>query len=123
MILTPGPVEVSSEVLSASQKHMPHRSEEFREILRKSLQILRDTTKCQRVAITAGSGKLGAGIFTFLVPTIISTSGFPVLFDLLAGIAFAGVILTLIAIRETKNMSLEQASSLNVDQGASRHPL
>ena len=56
MILTPGPVEVSSEVLSASQKHMPHRSEEFREILRKSLQILRDTTKCQRVAITTGSG-------------------------------------------------------------------
>ena len=37
MILTPGPVEVSTEVLSASQKHMPHRSEEFREILRKSL--------------------------------------------------------------------------------------
>ena len=56
MILTPGPVEVSSEVLSASQKHMPHRSEEFREILRKSLRVLRDTTKCQRVAITTGSG-------------------------------------------------------------------
>ena len=29
--------------------------------------------------ISAGSGKLGAGIFTFLVPTIIATSGFPVL--------------------------------------------
>ena len=73
--------------------------------------------------ISAGSGKLGAGIFTFLVPTIIATSGFPVLFDLLAGIALAGVILTLLAIRETKNMSLEQASSLNIEQGASRHPL
>ena len=56
MILTPGPVEVSSNVLIASQRHMPHRSGEFREIMRKSLQILRETSKCQRIAITTGSG-------------------------------------------------------------------
>lgn len=56
MILTPGPVEVSSQVLSASKKHIPHRSGEFKETMRKSLQILMDTSKCQRIAITTGSG-------------------------------------------------------------------
>ena len=56
MILTPGPVEVSSNVLLASQKHIPHRSGEFREIMSRSLQILRDTSKCHKVAITTGSG-------------------------------------------------------------------
>ncbi|MCL4451447.1 MAG: MFS transporter [Candidatus Thermoplasmatota archaeon] len=63
--------------------------------------------------ISAGAGKLGAGIFSFLVLTIISDYGFPVLFDLLAFLAFAGVLLTILAIKETKNMSLEQTSSLD----------
>jgi PHS family inorganic phosphate transporter-like MFS transporter len=63
--------------------------------------------------ISAGAGKLGAGIFSFLVLTIISDYGFPVLFGLLAFLAFAGALLTILAIKETKNMSLEQTSSLD----------
>lgn len=63
--------------------------------------------------ISAGAGKLGAGIFSFLVLTIVSDYGFPVLFDLLAFLAFAGALLTVLAIKETKNMSLEQTSSLD----------
>jgi len=71
--------------------------------------------------ISAGAGKLGAGIFTFLVPAILSSYGFPLMFDLLAIIAFAGAVLTLLAIRETRNLSLEQSSSL--DQAAGVPPL
>jgi PHS family inorganic phosphate transporter-like MFS transporter len=63
--------------------------------------------------ISAGAGKLGAGIFSFLVLTIISDYGFSVLFDLLTFLAFAGALLTILAIKETKNMSLEQTSSLD----------
>ncbi|MHB1663569.1 MAG: MFS transporter, partial [Thermoplasmataceae archaeon] len=60
--------------------------------------------------IAASIAKLGAGIFTFLfliLGTILGQAGE---FELLAGMAFVGFVVTLLTIRETKGLSLEQAS-------------
>ncbi|MCL4451448.1 MAG: aminotransferase class V-fold PLP-dependent enzyme [Candidatus Thermoplasmatota archaeon] len=58
MIFTPGPVEVSSSVLQASMKHMNHRSQEFRDIMQSSLEVLRNISGSKRVSLTTGSGTL-----------------------------------------------------------------
>ncbi|MCL4344908.1 MAG: MFS transporter [Candidatus Thermoplasmatota archaeon] len=60
--------------------------------------------------IAASFAKLGAGIFTFLfliLGTILGQAGE---FLLLGGMAVIGVIVTILTIRETKGLSLEQAS-------------
>ncbi len=61
--------------------------------------------------ISAGAGKTGAAIFTFLVPTIIVALGLPGLFAILTVLAFVAVTITLIFIKETKEKSLEQTST------------
>jgi aspartate aminotransferase-like enzyme len=58
MIFTPGPVEVSPGVLQASMKHMNHRSQEFRDIMQPSLEVLRNISGSKRVSLTTGSGTL-----------------------------------------------------------------
>ncbi|MGC8515877.1 MAG: pyridoxal-phosphate-dependent aminotransferase family protein [Thermoplasmata archaeon] len=58
MMFTPGPVEVSQKVLQASVKHMNHRSHEFRDIMRTSLNALQDVSRSKRISLTTGSGTL-----------------------------------------------------------------
>ncbi len=60
--------------------------------------------------ISASSGKLGAGIFTFLIPVIEALYGLQTVLGTLAIIAALGAVLTVITISETKNRSLEQTS-------------
>ena len=62
--------------------------------------------------IAASTGKLGAGIFTFLVPVIETLDGLPTVLGILTVIAALGVILTLTTLRETKMKSLEESSRL-----------
>jgi PHS family inorganic phosphate transporter-like MFS transporter len=60
--------------------------------------------------IAASIAKLGAGIFTFLfliLGTILGNNGE---FLLLGGMAIIGVIVTILTIRETKGLSLEESS-------------
>ena len=60
--------------------------------------------------IAASIAKLGAGIFTFLfliLGTILGNNGE---FILLGGMAIIGVIVTILTIRETKGLSLEESS-------------
>lgn len=63
--------------------------------------------------ISASSGKLGAGIFTFVIPVIQALYGFKTVLGLLTVIAAAGVLLTMITIKETKNRSLEETSAVD----------
>ncbi len=60
--------------------------------------------------ISASSGKLGAGIFTFLIPVIEALYGLQTVFSTLTMIAALGAILTVLTISETKNRSLEETS-------------
>jgi PHS family inorganic phosphate transporter-like MFS transporter len=60
--------------------------------------------------IAASIAKLGAGIFTFLfliLGTILGNGGE---FLLLGGMAIIGVIVTILTVRETKGLSLEESS-------------
>ncbi|MCL4340772.1 MAG: MFS transporter [Candidatus Thermoplasmatota archaeon] len=60
--------------------------------------------------ISASSGKLGAGIFTFLIPVIETLYGLQTVLGTLTVIAALGALLTVLTISETKNRSLEQTS-------------
>ena len=60
--------------------------------------------------ISASSGKLGAGIFTFMIPVIEALYGLPTVLGALTLIAITGTVLTLLTIKETKNRSLEETS-------------
>ncbi|HLH86126.1 MAG TPA: MFS transporter [Thermoplasmataceae archaeon] len=61
--------------------------------------------------ISASSGKLGAGIFTFLIPVMQVIYGLPTVMYVLASVAFFGAILTVFTISETKNQPLEVSSA------------
>ncbi|MEM0158193.1 MAG: MFS transporter [Thermoplasmataceae archaeon] len=61
--------------------------------------------------ISASSGKLGAGLFTFLLPVLQTLYGLPTVLYLLASFAVIGVLLTLFTISETKNQPLEVSSA------------
>ncbi len=58
MILTPGPVTVSAEVIAASNIHLPHRSSQFRQIMKNLTGALREVSGCHNVSVTTGSGTL-----------------------------------------------------------------
>ena len=60
--------------------------------------------------IAASIAKLGAGIFTFLFLILGTALGNNGEFELLGGMAIIGAIVTLLTIRETKGLSLEQSS-------------
>ncbi len=60
--------------------------------------------------IAASSGKLGAGIFTFLVPILYALYGPNTVFGMLTVFSLGGAILTIFAIKETKGLSLEESS-------------
>jgi PHS family inorganic phosphate transporter-like MFS transporter len=60
--------------------------------------------------ISAGAGKTGAAIFTFLLPVIEVAYGLPVVFSILTGLTTVAVVLTLVFIKETKGKSLEITS-------------
>ncbi|EQD46756.1 General substrate transporter, partial [mine drainage metagenome] len=60
--------------------------------------------------IAASVAKLGAGIFTFLFLILADLMGQSGEFELLAFMAFIGFFVTLLTIRETKGLSLEDAS-------------
>ena len=62
--------------------------------------------------ISAGSGKAGAAIFTFLVPTIIASLGLSGLFSILTSLAFIAVVITFVFIKETKKQALETTSAI-----------
>jgi PHS family inorganic phosphate transporter-like MFS transporter len=61
--------------------------------------------------ISAGAGKTGAAIFTFLLPAIEAAYGLPAVFSILTALSLVGVFLTLVFIKETKGRSLEQTSN------------
>lgn len=61
--------------------------------------------------ISAGAGKAGAAIFTFLLPAIEAAYGLSAVFSILTGLSLAAVFLTLALIKETKGRSLEQTSN------------
>ena len=61
--------------------------------------------------ISAGAGKTGAAVFTFLLPAVESAYGLPAVFSILTGLSLLGVILTLAFIKETKGQSLERTSN------------
>ncbi len=60
--------------------------------------------------IAAASGKLGAGIFTFLVPVMYAIYGPSVVFGLLTLFSAGAAVLTIFTIKETKGLSLERIS-------------
>jgi MFS family permease len=60
--------------------------------------------------ISASTGKLGAAIAAFLFPVLLITLGLSGTMALLAGISMLGVILTLIALHESKGMTLRESS-------------
>lgn len=62
--------------------------------------------------ISAGAGKAGAAIFTFLLPIIEVAYGINVVFAILGSISMLGVLLTIIFIKETKGKSLEVTSRI-----------
>ena len=64
--------------------------------------------------ISAGAGKTGAAIFTFLLPVIEHAYGLPVVFSILTGLTMMAVILTLVFIKETKGQSLEKTSNQEI---------
>lgn len=63
--------------------------------------------------IASGSAKFGAGLFTLMLPSIMASMGVPNLMLILGSISVAGMVLTLFAIKETKNERLEETSSLS----------
>ncbi len=60
--------------------------------------------------ISAGAAKLGAGIFTFLIPVLTASLGANSVVGILAMISFVGTVLTIITLKETKGKSLEETS-------------
>lgn len=58
--------------------------------------------------ISAAAGKLGAGIFTLLVPVMYAVYGPSTVFGLLTLFSLMAAVLTLFTIRETKGLSLEE---------------
>lgn len=60
--------------------------------------------------ISAGAGKAGAGIFTFLVPVLTHSIGSSRVVGMLAALSLTGAILTLVTLKETKQKSLEETS-------------
>ncbi len=58
--------------------------------------------------IAAACGKLGAGIFTLLVPIMYAIYGPSTVFALLSLFSVIAILLTLFTIRETKGLSLEE---------------
>jgi PHS family inorganic phosphate transporter-like MFS transporter len=72
--------------------------------------------------ISASSGKLGAGIFTFMIPVIEALYGLPTVLGALTLIAITGTVLTLLTIKETKNRSLEETSLAMKPPSSSLNP-
>ena len=60
--------------------------------------------------ISAGAGKFGAFLGALFVPHLLKSIGISGVMGIMAGVAVAGVILTLIAIPEPMGQSLEEAS-------------
>lgn len=61
--------------------------------------------------ISAGAGKTGAAIFTFLLPVIEKAYGLPTVFSILTVLSLIAIFLTLAFIKETKGQSLERTSN------------
>ncbi len=60
--------------------------------------------------ISAGAGKFGAFLGALLVPHLLKSVGISGVMGIMAGVAVAGVVLTLVAIPEPKGLTLEEAS-------------
>ncbi|GGM68473.1 MFS transporter [Thermogymnomonas acidicola] len=60
--------------------------------------------------ISAGSGKAGAAIFTFALPSLEAALGLNGVFAMLSAFSLVAAAMTILLIRETKGKSLEQAS-------------
>ncbi len=58
VLLTPGPVDVSPEVLEASMYMCGHRTDEFRDIVGSCTESLEKLAGADHVAVTTGSGTL-----------------------------------------------------------------
>lgn len=58
MLFTPGPVEVPEEVLKASSYLNSHRSDEFREIVRSSSDLMSKFADSEETVILTGSGTI-----------------------------------------------------------------
>ncbi|MCY0882360.1 MAG: MFS transporter, partial [Acidianus infernus] len=61
--------------------------------------------------ISAAAGKLGAGLTTYLFPTLLTAMGIKNLLIMLAVVSVIGALVTFFFVPETKNKSLEEASN------------
>ncbi|PSR21302.1 MAG: MFS transporter [Sulfobacillus acidophilus] len=68
------------------------------------------TVRGMGFGISASTGKFGAAIAAFLFPVLLISLGLSGTMALLAGISMLGVILTLIALHESKGLTLREAS-------------
>ncbi|MED4074209.1 MFS transporter [Priestia endophytica] len=72
-------------------------------------------TKIRGTALGFGTGisRIGSSLSTFLFPIILSQYGLSVTLYICASLFFIGFIISILMAPETKNMSLEETSSLN----------
>ncbi|MEM3856923.1 MAG: MFS transporter, partial [Thermoprotei archaeon] len=70
--------------------------------------------------IAAAAGKLGAALTVLYFPTFEATIGLKGIMGFLALVSAAGALITLL-MKETRGLTLEEASGEEVEVGAERH--
>ena len=71
--------------------------------------------------ISAAAGKIGAFLGAFVLPGILKAAGLSVTMGMLAGVALLGALLTLLAVPEMKQRSLEDTEEIQVSPQATTH--